>query len=243
MNVSLVLILAFFTSALSGVLGMAGGSILMAGMVLFLPVSKAMVLHALIQFVANGTRAIVLRQHLSLGLLIPYVVGAGVALAVFISLAFTPSANLVLILIGLFPLAAELRLFPRDMDITRPLTGIVCGLVVTSAQLLAGVAGPVLDSFYQQSPLQRQSIVANKALTQALGHSIRMLYYGFLLALPSDLPMWVLGVAIAVAVLGTQAGTALLQRWNEDDFRKISRWVILSVATLCLGRGLYGALV
>ena len=57
------------TSMLSGVLGMAGGIILMALLVALKPVAAAMIIHGVVQATSNGSRAFLLRRHIALRIL------------------------------------------------------------------------------------------------------------------------------------------------------------------------------
>ena len=104
MSVYLVILASVFaTSLLSGILGMAGGMILMAILVTTLSVANAMMLHGAVQATANGARAVLLRHHIKWHLLPPYTLGAAVSVALFATLALVPDAGVVLILVGLFP--------------------------------------------------------------------------------------------------------------------------------------------
>lgn len=235
----LLVVAVFGTSVLSGILGMAGGMILMAILVSTLSVANAMILHGAVQMTANGSRAWFLKRHIRWRLLPNYMLGAAVSVGLFGMLAFVPEAGLVLILVGAFPWLARLSKRLRGLDVTRPLTTITCGFVVTSAQLLAGASGPILDVFYLNSPLNRQEIVANKALTQTLGHILKIVYYGFIIAVTTTLPVWLFVAALAAAVAGTRVGTQLLQRWNDAAFLRASQVIILTIATVCVGQGIW----
>ncbi|GIS20858.1 MAG: hypothetical protein CM15mP120_27740 [Pseudomonadota bacterium] len=59
---ALIISSALATSVLSGLVGMAGGVVLMAILINVLPVSSAMVLHGVTQFTANGSRTLILRR-------------------------------------------------------------------------------------------------------------------------------------------------------------------------------------
>ncbi|MEQ9451952.1 MAG: sulfite exporter TauE/SafE family protein [Pseudomonadales bacterium] len=225
------------TSLLSGILGMAGGMILMAVLVTTMGVASAMLLHGAVQATANGSRAWFLRQHIRWSILPVYTLGALLATGVFAAITLVPHPGLVLILVGLFPWLARFSKRLSGLDVTRPLTTLVCGVVVTSAQLLAGASGPLLDVFYLNSPLTRQEIVANKALTQTLGHILKMIYYGLIISVATTIPPLLLTAALIMAIVGTRLGTWLLHRWNDRDFQKISQLIILSIATLCLLQG------
>ncbi|MAH24413.1 MAG: permease [Gammaproteobacteria bacterium] len=235
----LIIISALATSLLSGLVGMAGGVVLMAVLVNILPVSSAMVLHGITQFTANGSRTLILRKHLMWRLLPGYILGASVAVAGFSALLFVPEASVVLILVGLFPWLARLQPKSSALNITRPASNIICGFSVTSAQLLAGAAGPLLDLFYLNSGLDRQTVVANKALTQTIGHLLRIFYYGAIISVATPLPNWLFLAAAIAAVIGTRLGTWLLARWDDQRFQKVSGQIILATGTICILQGSY----
>ena len=235
----LIIITALATSILSGLVGMAGGVVLMAVLINLLPVSSAMVLHGITQFSANGARALILRKHLMWSLLPGYLGGAMLAVAAFSALLFVPDASVVLILIGLFPWLARLQPRFSVFNITRPASSVICGLSVTSAQLLAGAAGPLLDLFYLNSGLGRETIVANKALTQTIGHLLRIIYYGAIISVATPIPNWLFLVAAIAAVAGTRLGTWLLSRWNDQRFQEVSSQIILVPGTICILQGSY----
>jgi uncharacterized membrane protein YfcA len=234
-----IIITAFLTSVLSGLVGMAGGAVLMAVLITILPVSSAMILHGATQAIANGSRTLLLREHLVWRLLPGYGLGAACAIGIATWLVLVPDPGVVLIAIGIFPWAAQWSSRLKGLDITQPMNTVLCGFSVTFAQLIAGAAGPILDVFYINSGLGRQAIVANKALTQTIGHLLRILYYGALISMTSDLPGWIFVASLCVAILGTRVGTMLLARWNDADFTKLSRRIILTVATVCIFRGTY----
>jgi uncharacterized membrane protein YfcA len=219
---------------------MAGGMILMAVLVSTLSVGAAMMLHGAVQAMANVSRAWFLRTHIQWRILPAYGVGAALTVGAFSALALVPDANLILIVVGIFPWLA--RAVPRlkGLDVTRLPTAAACGVVVTAAQLFAGASGPLLDVFYLNSHLNRFQIIASKAFTQTLGHVLKLFYYGLVIGVTDSVPLWFYAVAIAVAVLGTRIGTHLLERFSDERFRRISGAVILAIATLCVVKGLVG---
>jgi uncharacterized membrane protein YfcA len=229
---------AFATSVLSGILGMAGGMILMAILASSLPVSAAMILHGAVQLTANGSRAWFLRAHVRWDVLPWYALGAAVVLATFLALTLIPDAGLVLLLIGLLSLLGRISGRFAKLDVTRPYTATACGAVVTAAQLLAGASGPILDVFYLHSPLSRHAVVANKAFTQAFGHLLKIGYYGTLVGVAGELPLWFIAASIGMAVAGTRAGTRLLDRIDDSGFRRWSGHAITLIAVACVVQGL-----
>ena len=245
-----ILIAVFATAVLSGVLGMAGGLVLMGALVLLLPVATAMALHGVAQAASNGARWLLLRRHTHWPIMLPYVGGAAVVVAMFALARFVPPPGIVLMLIGAFPWLARLTPGLARLDVTRPATAFGCGAVVTLAQLLAGASGPLLDAFYLKSSLTRYEVVASKAFTQTLGHLAKLGYYGWMIEAAAgaatggtaDLGLWlVLGVCGA-AILGARVGTWWLARIDEARFRLLGGQVILALGAVCFVMGLVSAM-
>lgn len=242
---TLILLSVLITSTISGVLGMAGGMILMAILVLALNVPTAMMVHGAVQASSNGSRAWFLREHIRWSILPPYVVGSLIVLALFALVTFVADPAVILITIGVFPFLARLVKRLHGLNITRPLTAAASGAVVTTAQLLAGASGPLLDVFYLNAPLNRHEIVACKAVTQTLGHLLKLLYYGWIIGIvvteqgqDASVPTWLLLTAIATAVIGTRMGTRLLARFSDEHFRSVSGAVILVIGAACIAAGI-----
>jgi uncharacterized membrane protein YfcA len=226
------------TSALSGVFGMAGGMILMAGLVLVLSVPAAMLLHGLTQAVANGMRVVLLRRHVALRVLPGQLAGALLAVGTLAVFRVVPDAAVVLILVGAMPWLGRLLPVLARANVEQPFTAVACGALVTATQLLAGASGPLLDVFYQSTRLDRFQVIATKALTQATGHLLKLGYYaGFLDAARGELPAWLPVAAIVAAVAGTHAGTRLLAALSETGFRRASGALILGIGAICVARG------
>ena len=241
-NLFLICAVVMFTSTLSGVLGMAGGLVLMAVLLALLPVPGAMLLHGATQAMANGSRAWLLRKHIAWQVMPPYVAGSALSTAAFVVLRVVPDTNIVLIMVGSFPWLARLLPGLGGLDVTRPWTATLCGALVTPAQLLAGASGPLLDVFYVRAALNRHQIVATKALTQTLGHVIKSSYYLalFTSAATRDISLPVVAGSLAAAWVGTRIGTLLLARMSDGQFKIASQMLILGVGTFCIIKGAYG---
>ncbi len=232
-----ILVSVFCTAILSGILGMAGGMILMAILVSTVSVSAAMMLHGVVQAMSNGSRTLFLREHVQWQILPPYLLGATLALGGFAAISLVPDAGVVLLLVGLMPFLARFTPRLNGLDMAHRPTAVGCGAVVTAAQLLAGASGPLLDMFYLNSKLSRHQVVASKAITQTIGHLLKLLYYGVLVGAAETLPPWLYLAAMAAAVAGTRVGTRLLDRLADHTFRRVSGWVILGIAGACVIQG------
>ncbi len=239
-----VLTVVLLTSILSGIVGMAGGMILMALLVALYSVPVAMILHGVTQAGANGSRAWYLRRHIRWRVLLPYLAGSGSCVALFAAVRIVPDRGLVLLMIGLMPWLALFVPARIAFVIERRSVAFSCGLSVTAAQLLAGASGPLLDLFFQRSPLDRHQIVATKAITQTVGHLTKLLYYGGLLLVAGEpllregeAPLWLFLLVVPMAIVGTRVGTRVLDRLDETLFRRISSQVILALGAACLIAG------
>ena len=234
---ALILLAALITSAVSGVFGMAGGLMLMGVLALALPVSAALVTHGLIQMAANGWRALLHRRHVQWRIVGLYAVGSAVAGGIVALLSYTPSKPLLYLLLGLVP---GLTWLPRrilQLDAAKPFHALVSGLLVTGLNLLAGVAGPLLDIFFIRTDLTRHRIVATKAATQVFSHLAKVLVYGAPLVRtggPGMPPLWVFVIAIPLALAGTLAGGWALDRVSDKRFLAWTRWIVTGIGVVYL---------
>jgi len=236
----LMTIAVFVTSVISGVLSMAGGMILMAVFSLMLSVPAAMVLHGVAQTASNGSRIWLYRQHIRWQVLIPYSVGALMVLALFLFISYIPERGMILILIGLFPFIGLLMPRQVNLNIEKPLVALTCGILVTTAQMLAGASGPVLDLFYLKSNLTRHEVLGTKAITQTLGHIIKLGYYLLFLDLTTGtLPWWVFPAVVVAALTGNISAKLIVEKIDDTVFRKIGGMVILAIGASCIIKGTY----
>jgi len=247
---TLSLALAFVviaTATLSGIFGMAGGIVLMGAFLTILPVGSAMMLHGTTQAVSNGYRAFLTREHIDWSISWRYISSALVALALLSSIAFVPEKALVFIAVGSMPFIAILLPQNLTLDITKRGVPFVCGFAITLVNLVAGAAGPLLDVFFVRSDLTRHQVVATKAITQTFSHLMKLVYFGLLVHEAataakdelSILPWWVYLLVIPCAMLGTTLGTKILNKITDTDFRRWSQWIVMTLGSICLGRGVY----
>lgn len=238
----LIIIGVFLTSILSGVMGMGGGLILMALYALILPVNLAMSLHGFTQFFSNGSRTIMHYKKVQFDLVTKYLVGGLIAIFILSMIKFSPSKRMVLISLGIIPFISLLPKISSYFDITKNNRSYLCGFIVSSAQLLVGASGSLLDIFYISSPLNRHTIIANKSITQTIGHVFKMIYYMFVLEGFSEFikfSPYTLGLIVIFTVIGNYIGKLILKRMNEDSFRRYSKGIILTMGILLMIRGAY----
>lgn len=230
------------TGFISGVIGMAGGMILMAVLGLLLPVASAMIVHGVTQAGANGYRAYLLRKHIRWSVLPYYLAGSFIGISIFSLIQFIPSKNLIFISIGTFCLISLLLPKTIHFDILSQKYAVLCGTLVTAAQILAGASGPILDVFYIRSSMNRYEIIATKGITQTIGHLIKITYYIYMVRIvrPQSLEVQELFLLLCVfmTLIGTNLGKIVLDKISDSHFRKLSRVVIAIIGIFCIYKGL-----
>jgi uncharacterized protein len=230
---------AFGTSIVSGVLGMAGGLILLSALLLKLDPVVAVPVHGIVQLVSNGSRAWFLRTHVSWKAVLRFawpLLPAG-ALGLLVLQRMPAAAGR--ILIGLFVLVATwLPKAAREGGAspnawrTLPVGGALVGFFST----LVGATGPLLGPFIVALDLGPQATIGTLAGCQIFQHASKVLLFGvggfdFGAYLP-----WTLALSLA-ALSGTAVGTRWLGNLRPATFKFILRLVISALALQLLGSG------
>jgi uncharacterized protein len=227
------------TSFLSGIFGMAGGMILMGIVLSLLPVASAMVLHGVTQLASNGARAFLWRSHIAWRIVAYYAAGAVLVALALAAVRVVPSTPVALIMLGLTPVVALVLPDRIAPDVARLPGGMACGAVCTALQLTAGVSGPIFDALFVRSHLDRKRQVATKAAVQALGHVLKVVYFGQLVAGGAEqIAPAVLVAAVVLATVGTQLSRRVLEAMSDIQFVVWSRRLIVAIAAVFLVQGL-----
>jgi uncharacterized membrane protein YfcA len=238
--VSALAVVVFATSFLSGIFGLAGGLILMGALLLFVPVTTAMVLHATTQIASNGSRAFLWRAYADKGIFARYMIGGGAAFALFAAVRFVPDRALVYIALGLMPFVGFVlpeNFAPRA---DRRFGAEVSGFISTALQLVSGVSGPALDIFLIRSDLGRRDVVATKALCQTATHFLKLVYFGGLIGAGfGGVHPVVIALAMALAVLGTNLAKTILERMSDVQFRRWMKALMIAIGSFYLAQGVY----
>lgn len=232
---------AVVTSVVSGVMGMAGGMLLLAVMLLRLEPAVAIPVHGLVQVVSNASRAFFLRQQVRWRAVWRFVwplLPAG-ALGIWL-LAYVP-ANGSRIAIGAFVLASTwLKSFfsiGRGPAAERALP--VGGALVGFFSTLIGATGPLLGPFILALDLGGQPTIATMAACQIFQHASKVVLFGLR---GFDIAGYLLPcLALCVcAIAGSAIGTRLLDRIPERSFKLTVRVVLTALALHQIYAGLHG---
>ena len=243
-----IAVAVLITSFISGILGMAGGMILMGVLLALLPLPTAMVLHGVTQMASNGWRAWLWRTNVSWRVFRGYALGASIALLAFMTVQLVVSKPVAYILLGLTPFVSFAM--PKRLALNIDYRGhpIFCGALCSAMQLLAGVSGPMLDLFFVRSTLDRRGVVATKAMSQTFGHLIKIFYFGGISLLATSntdgniaagltLPLVV--TCVILALTGTTLSKRVLERMSDANFRRWTQATVMTMGMIYLASGIW----
>jgi uncharacterized membrane protein YfcA len=233
------------TSIISGILGMAGGLLLLIALLVRLEPLVAIPIHGVVQLVSNGSRAIFLRQYVQWRAVLRFawpLLPAG-ALGVWFARSIPPAVGQ--IGIGVFVLLSSWapsalafggRLFVRQKagnqsastsaERALPWGGALVGFFST----VVGATGPLLGPFILALGLGSEGTVATLAACQIFQHGTKVALFG-LTGFPIARYLLPTLALCAAAVLGSALGTRLLNRVPQRTFHRVVR-VVLSVLAL-----------
>jgi uncharacterized membrane protein YfcA len=231
----IVLCLAsLLTAGVSAVLGMAGGIMLLAVMLLFLDPVVAIPIHALVQLVSNSSRTVIHARSVRRDLLLPFALLLLPAGALTLPLVQLAPADLLRLGIGIFVLVATWR--PRWLLLgvdskripVRPRFALI-GAGAGALGPLVGATGPFIAPFFLELGLTRFELIGTKAACQATGHLAKMVLFGVAGFAFFEYAGLMLGMATSV-IAGTWLGTRLLKHLDDDLFTRLYKLTLTAVA-------------
>src|SRR5580658_9557503 len=202
------------SSFISGTFGMAGGMVLLGVLLVYFPVTTAMLLWRFVRW----------------PIFLWYAVGGVIAFAIMRAIAYVPDKATVYVLLGAMPFAVEALPLRARPNIEWRGMPFVTGFLTTVVQFMAGVGGPFLDVFFQKSMLDRKTTLASKAVVQTFSHVLRGAYFGSFGTVQAFANPWPYGAAILVAIAGTSITPLIIERMTDHGFRQWTRAIILTVS-------------
>ena len=236
--VAILAVSAVVTSFISGILGMAGGLILMGILLALMPVPAAMMMHGVTQLASNGWRAFLWRTHVDWRVFRGYLYGALALLALFVAVQLVVGKPVALIVMGLTPFAALALPESLHLNVERKGHATACGAVCTILSLTAGVSGPILDVFFVRSKMTRHQVVATKAMTQSLSHVMKIAYFGGIVSTGrGTVEPWMGAMMVALAFVGTTLSARVLEKMNDAAFRVWTKRTVMALGVAYLAGG------
>lgn len=218
---------ALGTSALSGLAGLGGGTILIAAFfAVGLAPAEAVPLFAAVQFVSNGSRTAAYLNHVQwrgVGWFTLALVPATVLLAPFAMAADVDVVRLVLaglILVSLLPTRNGAAPLPP-----RP-SFLLAGALNGGLGMFVGATGLFTGRLFLRPEWSPEKTIATLALTQVLGHGLRVLAYGVIGFNAIVRPALLIPLCVA-AVVGTLLGRNLNRFLDGAQFTLLFKAILI----------------
>ncbi|MBD3585570.1 sulfite exporter TauE/SafE family protein [Salinimonas sp. HHU 13199] len=229
-SVLLLVATSFITALFTATLGVGGGVLLLAVMASVVPVQVLIPLHGLVQFGANGNRALMTIRHLDKPVFFYFLAGAvfGAILASFIVvrlpllvIQFAVAAFILLLLWGPNPK-------PRPRN-TSHRGNIVTGAVTTLIAMFVGAAGPLVAAFIHRKYDDKLTLTATFAACMTMQHALKAIVFSTIgFAVYQWLPLITLMIASGAA--GTWLGLKMLVRLPTHHFKTAFKWIVTLLA-------------
>ncbi|GAB4195631.1 MAG: hypothetical protein OHK0024_35410 [Thalassobaculales bacterium] len=224
----LLVALSFLASALTGAMGLGGGMLMLAVMAQLLPTAVLIPVHGVVQVGSNLGRAVIMRRHIARALVLPFLLGSVVGVALASQLVVALPKPVLELVLGLFILWSTWSAKLKPSRIAPRLFWLP-GLVSSFATMFVGGTGPLVAAFLVPDPLTRHQVVATHAAFMTLQHGLKIgaftaLGFAFLPWLP------LLVLMVALGFLGTMVGNRFLDRLPEKTFAVIFKGVLTLLA-------------
>ena len=220
---------------------MGGGIILLGIMAIMIPEGYTVVaLHGIIQLVSNFTRSYVFQQHIKKDIIRQYFSGAVLGLSL--------SALIIFLLIALFQVESAKGI---KIDFLKPLIGLFIiwflfgrrlkpkddlsnffgvGLISGITTVFIGATGPLIAPFFLKGRLAKETIIANKAVCQAISHSGKIPLFIYFFQFDYFAEMKLLIPLVISVFIGTNFGKKILAFIPERVFQFLFRAALTIIA-------------
>jgi uncharacterized membrane protein YfcA len=232
----------FLTASLSGLTGLGGGTILIGVFyAMGLAPVEAVPLFAAVQFVSNFTRTVAYVRHVEWRATGWFLAAALPSTFLMAPLAQAVNADVVslvlagLILASLVPGQAQAATLPL-----RPAL-FIAGLLNGALGMFVGATGLFIGRLFLRPEWRRETTIGTLALTQALGHALRVLAYGFVGFSALTQPQLLLPLCAAV-IAGTAAGKRLNRHLDEQRFSGLFKTILAALSLKLIWDGARGLL-
>ncbi len=223
-----LVVVSFFTSALTAAVGLGGGVALIAVMAALMPTSALVPVHGVVQFGSNAGRALVQLRHVDWLIALWFALGAALGAAIGGAIAVELPAAILKAGIACFVLWVVWGRKPK-FGKARKRAMAAAGFASTFLSMFFGASGPIGGAVLSTLGLPRHSFVANQAVTALIMHIFKIIAFG---ALGFVFAPWagLIVLMIASGFLGTLAGSRLLGRMDEATFKTGFKWVMTALA-------------
>ncbi len=235
-----IVLVGFLTATLSGVAGLGGGTILIGVFyALGMAPAEAVPLFAAVQFVANSSRTAAYLRHVEWRAAAWFLCAAIPATLIVAPFATGVDADIVrLVLAGLILASLAPGRADKAALAQRPAFALA-GLLNGSLGMFVGATGLFVGRLFFRPEWRKETTIGTLALTQTLGHGLRVAAYGLVGFSALTQPLLLAALCVAV-VAGTALGKRLNGRVSDAQFAVLFKWILIVLSLKLVYDGLRG---
>ncbi len=211
---------AVFTSALSGMMGMAGGVLMLAVIVSLVDTAYVVPLHAVVQLVSSSTRLGVYCRYIRWDIVKVFALGLLPGTVAGIFLFNLLPKDVTKLTMGIFILV--FTFWPQTRwESRRGYSGVFMPLGFISGALgvVIGTSGPLNAPFFIRQGMEKKELIGTRAACHALSHLLKIPFFGFIGINVFGNGNYRLIIILALAtIVGTVLGRRMLTRIDERKF-------------------------
>jgi len=232
---------ALITSAISAVLGMGGGIILLGIMAIIIPQGYMVIaLHGVIQLFSNTTRTYIFRKHIKKNIVNKFLIGSfvgaflsGVIIFLLVQFYEVKSASDINVdflkpIIGVFILWYLFLKGPKKEKNNQSF--IKVGGISGLSSVFVGATGPLIAPFFLNSKLTKENIIVNKAACQMITHLTKIPLFIYFFNVNYVDEYFILIPLILSVYLGTNLGKKILSFIPERIFTILFKVCLTMIA-------------
>lgn len=230
----LLILAAFFTSAISGVLGLGGGSLLMGFMSFYFPVGALIPTHGAVQLVSNISRAVLSISEIRFDLVGRYLLGSVFGAGIGSFLVIRVPENYFWLTIGAYLLLLTWVPLPKKLP-NIPFKYGILGAVSTFLSLFIGITGPLVHPIILRECLDKHSFIGTEAACAGITHTAKI--FVFSISSLVLLNYWKVLLPMGLAsIAGSFLGKRILTRLPQKYFVQLVKITVTILALRMLAQ-------
>ena len=235
----IVVIGAFFAAIISGLTGLAGGTLLMSVLAVSLPPIEAIAVHSGIQVFSNLSRVLVFFRSIRWSAFFLFSILAPVGVYLGARCLGAVPEHWVQVTLGVVIIYSALSLSRRDQrDLWPQWVFVILGAVSGFVSTFAGVVGPVIAPYFIRAGLTKESLIATKAICQLEIQLLKVLLIAKLLGVSVDPMNQNFLIAVLVTVVGTLTAKKILRHLKAKYFELAVQMLLVLIGAKILFSGL-----
>lgn len=233
----LLIPLSFFTSMLTVVLGIGGGTLMLLSMTVLLPPSQIIFVHGLVQLASNSSRAGLYRRTVDWPSVRIFTVTSimGVGLGGLLSVQLAPEHFR--ILVALFILSTLIF----SVKTISPKGWMIGGMVSSFLTMFVGATGPLVAAMVGANEEDRDQMIGTLATMMVVQHGLKIA----LLLLAADyvkVDYLMVALIALFGLAGTYAGKKIGHHIPSHRFKRVFKSVLFLIASSILIRAIWALL-